>query len=112
MKLKRSIDIKFLEALLDHAEESGTINPHFHKKDIMERLGIDELTFNLLQKRLGDQYCRFVDQHDGNDRYAINLSGCIALRDQQEQQRLNIRLAILLVILGAVLGGFITKCFS
>ncbi len=109
MRFKRSDDKRFLKALLDYTEESATTNPHFHKREIMERLGIDELTFNLLQKRLGDHCCRFVDQHGGDDRYTINLSACNTLRKQQEQQALSIRLAILLVILSAVLGWIITK---
>jgi len=112
MKVNRSDDSRFLKAILDYAEESETTNPHFYKSEIMNRLGIDELTFNLLQKRLGDHCCRYVDQHDGNARYAINLSACLSLRDQQEKHALGIRLAILLVILGVVLGGIITRWLS
>jgi hypothetical protein len=112
MLLKRSDDTKFLKTLLDFAEESETTNPHFHKKEIMKRLGIDELAFNLLQKRFGDKHCRFVDQHDGDSRYAINLSSCLALRDQQEKHAFGIRLAILLVIFGAALGAVFTWWLS
>ncbi len=102
---------KFLKALIDYAKESGTFNPHFYKKEMMDTLKITEGDFNIIQKNLGQKYCYYVGPHDSGDRYAINVSECLALQEQYDQEYLNekrhkqiVRLVILVAILGAVLG--------
>ena len=116
--MKKSPDDRqrFLAGLLDYADKSDTFNPHFHKKELMETLGVTEKEFNIMQKRLGDKYCRFVDQRDGDDRYMITVSACLSLQEQydeakkQEQRhRELVRLAILVTLLGAVLGAALVK---
>jgi hypothetical protein len=103
---------RFLWELVKYAEESGTLNPHFYRREMMDRLGLTERAFNVLQKQLGDKYCRFVDCHQGDVRYAIAISECLALRDhldeletQERRHRQNVRLSVLLVVLSALLGA-------
>ncbi|MFC1511906.1 hypothetical protein ACFL5H_01770 [Candidatus Latescibacterota bacterium] len=93
----------FLDELLKYAKESGNFNPHFYRKEMMEKLNITEGEFNVLQKKLGDKYCRFVDYHNGDDRYAINLSECEKLREKYSNHAQQIRIAIYLTILAALL---------
>lgn len=109
---------RLLSALLDYAVESGNFNPHFHKKDMMDRLGVTEGEFNIIQKNLGDKYCHYVDSHEGDNRYAINVSECLALRERYDQESINdkrhqqlVRLAVLVAILGAVLGAALSFWF-
>jgi hypothetical protein len=109
----------FLVALLDYAEESKTFNPHFRLEEMLSRLGIDEGTFNILRYSLGEQYCYLAGIHDGEPRYAINLSGCLALKDdfdhkdrERQQHNQSIRLAVLTAILGAVVGSALTLLFA
>lgn len=77
----------------------------------MISLDMTEGEFNIMQKRLGDRYCLFVDGHDEGSRYVINVSECLSLQEQYEQERIQeerhkqlVRLAILVAVLGAVLG--------
>jgi hypothetical protein len=107
---------RLLDALLDFASNSGTSNPHFYRKEMMELLGISEGEFNIIQKSLGDRYCTFVDSHNDDNRYAINVSECQALRSQfkqediQEQRhRQTIRIIVLAAILTAVLTIALTR---
>ena len=106
---------RFLRALLEYADESGTFNPHFHRKEMMQRVGLSEGEFNIVQKQLGDKYCRYVDQHDGDARYQICVSDCLALADLLEQNRIQacrhrqlMRWAVFVAILGAVLGAVLS----
>ena len=99
-----------LEALLDYADESRRFNPHFYRREMTERLGVTDGEFNVMQNRLGDGYCRFVDYHDGDNRYMIDVSECLSLRDQfrqnkiqEERHRQLVRLSVLVAVLGAVL---------
>ena len=110
---------RLLSALLDHAEKSGNFNPHFYKKDMMDRLGVTEGEFNIIQKNLGDRYCHYVDSYGGDNRYAINVSECLALQEQYDQESINekrhqqlVRLAVLVAMLGAVLGVALSFWFS
>ena len=102
---------RFLKALIEYAEKSGTFNPYFHMKELMDSLGISEKEFNIIQKQLGDRYCLLVDIHDNDKRYRINVSECLSLQEQYDQELIQekrhkqlLRLAILVAILGAVLG--------
>ena len=102
---------KFLKALIEYAQKSGTFNPHFQKKELMDLLDITEGKFNIIQKRLGDKYCYFVSNRDGNDRYGINVSDCLSLQEQYDQEIIQelrhnqlVRLSVLVAILGAVIG--------
>jgi hypothetical protein len=101
----------FLLALVEYAAESQTFNPHFHAKEMLERLGIDEGAFNILLHSLGPQYCYLVDIHNDDARYAINLAECLKLKDDFEHADIaasrhsqSIRLSVLTAILGAILG--------
>ena len=78
---------------------------------MLDRMGIDEKTFNLLLHSLGTRYCHMVDVHSDEARYAINLAECLTLKDRFESADLvvrrhsqTIRLAVLTAILGAVVG--------
>ena len=110
---------RFLIALLDYESKSGTFNPHFRKKEMMDRLSLTEKEFNIVQKNLGDKYCYYVDSHDGGNRYAINVSECLSLQEQYEQEAINekkhkqlVRLAVLVAILSAVLAVALSRWFS
>ena len=102
----------FLKALITYANESGNFNPHFYKKEIMDILNITEGEFNITQHNLGQKYCYYVGPHNGEDRYAINVSECLSLQEQYDQEFINtrrheqiVRLAVLVAILGAVIGA-------
>ena len=76
----------------------------------MQHLGLSEGEFNIVQKQLGDKYCRYVDRDDGDARYQIVVSECLTLQDQLEQKKIQaqrhnqlVRLAVLVAILGAVI---------
>jgi hypothetical protein len=88
--MRNELDSRFalLNALIEYGERSGTFNPHFHKKEMMEKLGISEGEFNIVQKSLGNKYCHIVDIHEGNARYAISMDECYRLRDELRQQRI------------------------
>lgn len=118
--MKQKIDERerFLRALLEYTDESSTFNPHFHRTEMIQRLRISERDFNIVQKRLGDKYCRYVDQHDEDARYEICVSECLALGDQFDhektlEKRHNqlLRWAVLVAILGAVLAVALTVWF-
>lgn len=87
----------FLFALVEYAKESQTINPHFYLSEMLNRLSIDEKTFSLLLHRLGTDYCTFVDNHKGEDRYSINLPKCLRLKEQFERSDRETRRHYLLV---------------
>jgi len=119
--VKQKIDKRerFLRALLEYADESSTFNPHFHRTEMIQRLGISEGDFNIVQKRLGDKYCRYVDQHDRDARYEICVSECLALRDQFEQEKIQERrhkqlfwTAVLAAIFGPVLAAALALWFQ
>lgn len=108
---------ELLAALVDYAEQSGTFNPHFYKEEMLKILAISEVDFNIIQKQLGDEYCHFVDHHDGKSRYAINVSKCLTLRDQITQgitdemrHRESIRVGVLCTILACLLGLILGRC--
>lgn len=120
LSVKQKIDKRerFLRALLEYADESSTFNPHFQRTEMIQRLKISEGDFNIVQKRLGDKYCRYVDQHDGDARYEICVSECLALRDQFDYEKTLkkrhtelLRWAFLVAILGAVLALALTVWF-
>lgn len=105
-----------LDALLEYADQSGNFNPHFDKKEMMEALGVSEGQFNIIQKQLGDKYCHYVDSHEGKQRYSINVSECLALKEIFDQEAVQenrhaqlVRLAVLVAILGALLGVALAK---
>jgi len=118
--VKQKIDKRerFLRALLEWADESSELNPHFHRTEMIQRLRISIGEFNIVQKQLGDKYCRYVDQHDGDARYEICVSECLALRNQFDhektlEKRHNqlLRWAVLVAIFGAVLAVALTVWF-
>lgn len=108
----------FLFALVAYARESQTFNPHFHLREMLNRLGIDEKTFNILLHSLGPRYCHLVDVHNDDARYAINLADCLALKDQYENADVEAsrhsqsnRLAVLTAVLGAIVGYALGRWF-
>lgn len=106
---------RLLAALLEYAKESGTFNPHFQKKEMMARLGIDEREFNIMQKRLGDKYCCYTGPHDGDDRYAISLSECFSLQhqfDQEQMQKRRHRELVGVAVAVGVLAAFLSAVLS
>lgn len=103
---------EFLKALINYANESENFNPHFYKKEMMDILNISEGEFNITQHNLGQKYCYYVGPHEGEDRYAFNVSECLSLQEQYDQESINtrrheqiVRLAVLVAILGAVIGA-------
>ena len=118
--MKQKIDKRerFLRALLKYADESSKSNPHFRRTEMIQRLRISEGDFNIVQKHLGEKYCRYVDQHDGDARYEICVSECLALRDQFEQEKIQERRhkqlfwIALAAMLAAVLGAALTLWFQ
>jgi len=110
---------EFLKALINFANESNNFNPHFYKKEMMDKLNISEVEFNIIQHNLGQKYCYYVGPHNGEDRYAIQMSECVSLQEQYEQESINekrhnqlVRLAVLVAILGAVVGTALSFWFS
>ncbi|MGD0276610.1 MAG: hypothetical protein ABSB79_11280 [Syntrophales bacterium] len=100
----------FLEVLLDLASKSSTFNPVVYRREMMAQLGVSEDDFNIMQKRLGDRYCTFVDSHNDDNRYAIQYSECLALHEQYLQEEIRekrhremVRLTVLSAILTALL---------
>jgi hypothetical protein len=121
IKMKGHLDDRWrlLDALLEYVSKSPTfINPHFFRKEMMDHLGVTEGQFTIMQKRLGDEYCHFVDQCGDDNRYAINVSKCLALREQYDQQQIQerrhrqlVRLTVLTAVLTAVLATALTLWF-
>lgn len=115
MKREEDNRHRLLKALLQHADEPGKFNPHFHRKEMLQRLALSEGEFNIIQKQLGEKYCHYVDQHNGDARYAITVSECLALRDQlrndktqEKSHKQLVRVAVLVAVLGAVLATAFT----
>jgi len=71
-----------LEALLRYADQSGSINPQFHKDDMLKMLNVCEVNFDIMHKQLGDKYCRMIDGFEMSRRYSINVIECLDLRDK------------------------------
>ncbi len=114
---------RLLEELVRFHKESGVFNPHFLKPKMMERLGWTEGEFNIVQKSLGDRYCHFMDRHEGQGRYTINVSECLEkleryrAEDEQAQRhgvsvRLMIWVAILASLLSTALGFWLRGLIS
>ena len=82
MKKTKDKRLVLLEALLRYADQCGNANPHFYKEEMLKMLGVCEHVFNIMQKQLGDRYCRMVDSIEEGSRYAINVNKCLELRDQ------------------------------
>jgi len=114
--MKLEMRQKLLQGLLEFAEKSNTMNPHFLAEDMCKHLGLSEAEFNVARSQLGEQYCPEMHRMpDGRARYKINLAKCYALRDQLEERKKQkerhdqlVRLAVLVAILGALLGAVVT----
>lgn len=61
MKKIKDKRLVLLEAIIRYADQSDNFNPHFYKDDMLKRLDVCEHVFNIMQKQLGDRYCRLVD---------------------------------------------------
>lgn len=120
MKKKQKDDRKrLLIALINYAEESGTFNPCFHKNEMLAILGVTEGQFNIMMSRLGPEYCRMLDIHEGQSRFTIFVDKCLQLRDQFKQSEINekrhqqlIRIMIFCAILSAVVGYALVSWFA
>ena len=102
---------ELLKALINYANKSENFNPHFYKKEMLAILNISEGEFNITQHNLGQKYCYYVGPHQGKERYAINVSECLSLQEQYDQETINtrrhkqiVRLAVLVAVMGAILG--------
>ena len=115
--MKKNITRKeFLSFLIEYADRSNHFNPHFYRKDMLKIMNISEGEFNIIQHQLGEKYCHFVDAHDGENRYAINVSECLLLQEKYEEELKNeqrhhqlVRLTILSIIctiLGIILSFY------
>ncbi len=107
---------RFLKALIEYAEKSEKFNPHFQKRELMAVLNVKEGEFNIMQKKLGNKYCHFVDVRDGDDRYEIHLNECLSLKEQydeaEKQERRHwqiVWLVVITTIIGAFLAVALTK---
>ncbi|MBT4364030.1 MAG: hypothetical protein HN737_06940 [Desulfobacterales bacterium] len=105
----------FLTALINYGNNSGNFNPHFYKKEMMDILNVSAGEFNIIQYNLGRKYFYYVGPHKGEDKYAINMSECLNLQEQYDQEatetkrhNVSLRLAVLLTLLGAILGVSLT----
>lgn len=123
-EMRNSTDhrLVLLEALIEYADKSGTFNPLFYQKEMMTKLGVSEGEFNIVQQRLGNKYCQFVDLHRDDRRFAISVDECLTLRDQlRHDQALDRRhrqmlwatftAAIVASAIGAIIGSILSRYF-
>ncbi len=82
MKKTRDKRLVLLEAIIRYADQSDNFNPFFYKDEMMKKLNVCEINFDIIQKQLGDRYCRIVDIFEERSRYAINVIECLELRDR------------------------------
>jgi len=85
MKKTKDKRLVFIEAILRYSDQSGNINPFFYKDEMLKRLDVCEMNFDIMQKQLGDRYCRIVDIFEERSRYAVDVIECLELRDQMLQ---------------------------
>jgi len=101
-----------LIALIDYAKKSGKSNPCFHKNEMLIILGVTEGQFNIMLSRLGPEYCRMLDIHEGQSRYVIFYDKCLQLRDKAKRHKKIVWITILSAILSAVLGYVLVSWFA
>ena len=82
MKKIKDKRLVLLEAIIRYADQSDNFNPFFYKDEMLKRLDVCEINFDIMQKQLGDRYCRMVDSFEERHRYTINVIECLELRDQ------------------------------
>jgi len=63
---------RFLQELINYAETSNSPNPGFCKRDMLNKLNINDREFYIIQKNLGDKYCSYLNLQEGDEWYAIN----------------------------------------
>lgn len=112
MKKQKDDRERLLIALIDYAEKSGTFNPCFHKNEMLTILGVTERQFNIMLSRLGPEYCRMLDIHEGWSRYTISYDKCLQLRDKAKRHKELFWITILSAILCAVLGFALVFWFT
>jgi hypothetical protein len=71
-----------LEAILRYTGQSDNFNPFFYKDEMLKKLDVCEINFDIMQKQLGNRYCRLVDIFEERSRYTVNVIECLDLRDQ------------------------------
>jgi hypothetical protein len=96
-----------LQAILRYTDQSDNFNPFFYKDEMLRKLDVCEINFDIMQKQLGDRYCRLIDIFEERSRYAINVIDCIELRDQiiqantkEKRHRENVRIKLLSTLIG------------
>jgi len=82
MKKTKDKRLVLIEAILRYSDQSGNINPFFYKDEMLKRLDVCEMNFDIMQKQLGDRYCRIVDIFEERSRYAVDVIECLELRDR------------------------------
>lgn len=82
MKMTKDKRLTLVEALIRYADECGNDNPQFYKDELLKKLDVCDHVFNVMQKQLGDKYCRVVDCFEERSRYAVNVNKCLELRNQ------------------------------
>lgn len=109
--------LTLLDALITHADRTGSIEPYVYRDDMIERLGVCEHVFNIMYKQLGERYCRMVDSFEERVRYTIDINRCLELREQilnenttVQQQREGVRRTLFATSIGTFLAIFIGCC--
>ena len=116
MKKIKDKRLVLLEAIIRYADQSDNFNPHFYKDDMLKRLDVCEHVFNIMQKQLGDRYCRLVDSFEKRSKYTINVLECLELRDQiiqantQEKKHRESRIILLETLIATFLVIIVGSC--
>ncbi len=107
MKNTKDKRLVLLQAILRYTDQSENFNPFFYKDEMLRKLDVCEINFDIMQKQLGDRYCRLIDIFEERTRYAINVIDCIELRDQiiqantkEKRHRENVRIKLLSTLIG------------
>ncbi len=100
-----------LQALIHHADLSGSDDPHCYKDELLKTLDVCEHVFNVMLRQLGDRYCRReVCFEENRSRFAINLRACLALRTQLTEEKTRqrqVRQGVRNTLLAASFGTFL-----
>jgi hypothetical protein len=82
MKKTKDKRLVLLEAILRYSNQSDNIDPFFYKDEMLKRLDVCEMNFDIMQKQLGDRCCCIVDIFEERTRYTIHVIECLELRDR------------------------------
>jgi hypothetical protein len=105
-----------LEAILRYTDQSDNFNPFFYKDEMLKKLDVCEVNFDIMQKQLGNRYCRLVDIFEERSRYTVNVIECLELRDQiiqantKERKQLEGRIILLETLIATFLVIVVGNC--